>query len=99
MSSSSASAPGGVQTQLTFIVPQEEKPYFESAALTGTVPKVHYQTERLPVTVQSMRPLVDELSLDEHGFELMESPTDVVDLYDDDALNTEICELTNEPQI
>ena len=89
MSSSSASAPGGVQTQLTFIVPQEEKPYFESAALTGTVPKVHFQTERLPVTVQSMRPLVDELSLDEHGFELMESPTDVVDLYDDDALNTD----------
>ena len=75
-----------VWADLTFILPQDEKPYFESSALTGDQPKVFFNTEDLVVPINDMRPLAHELSVDCHGFELMTFATAVDDLYDDDAI-------------
>jgi hypothetical protein len=77
-----------VQTSLRFIIPQDTKPYYESAALTGGEPQLHFATRHCQVTVRDMRPLTSQLSLDRHGFELHTSPTQVEDLYDDKALET-----------
>ena len=78
----------GVETQLTFIIPQDDKPYFKSSALTGTVPEVHFQTERRPVLVGDMRALGAQMSLDEQGFELHDYPSEIADFYDDEAIQT-----------
>ncbi len=83
----SQSNPGAeVRAPLTFIVPQDTKPYFHSSALTGGPPKVFFETEERVVTIQDMRPLAERLSLDRQGFELHHHDTAVDDLYDDDAL-------------
>ena len=71
---------------LTFIVPQETKPYFESAALTGGEPRVHFRTEIRRVEVRDMRQVTDLLSLDRQGFLLVRHETAVDDLYDDEAI-------------
>ena len=71
---------------LTFIVPQETKPYFESAALTGGEPRVHFETEIRRVDVRDMRRVADLLSLDRQGFLLVRHETAVGDLYDDEAI-------------
>ena len=34
-----------VEANLKFIVPQVDKPVFESSEYTGTVPKIHFETE------------------------------------------------------
>ena len=75
-----------VRGALTFIVPQETKPYFESAALTGGEPRVHFRTEVRRVDVRDMRRVSDLLSLDRHGFLLVRHETAVDDLYDDEAV-------------
>ena len=64
-----------VQAPLTFIVPQDTKPYFHSSALTGGEPKTFFRSEQRTVAIHDMRPLADELSLDRHGFELHRYPT------------------------
>jgi hypothetical protein len=93
-SASADAAHMDIQAALTFIVPQTEKPYFESAALTGGEPKVHFKTEARSVTIRNMRERADDLSLDTHGFKLLSSPTRVVDLYDDaEVLSTYQAEL------
>ncbi len=79
-------APRDVRAELTFIVPQREKPRFESAALTGGEPRVFFRTERREVTVHDARPLAGALSLDREGFELRASPTGIADFYDFDAV-------------
>ena len=87
----SPALPGGVddvRAALTFIVPQATKPYFESAALTGAEPRVHFQTERRRVQVRDMRRIADLLSLDRQGFLLVRHETAVEDLYDDEAIAT-----------
>ena len=75
-----------VRGALIFIVPQETKPYFESAALTGGEPRVHFRTEVRRVDVRDMRRVSDLLSLDRHGFLLVRHETAVDDLYDDEAV-------------
>ena len=75
-----------VRGALTFIVPQETKPRFESAALTGGEPRVHFRTEVRRVDVRDMRRVADRLSLDRHGFLLVRHETAVDDLYDDEAV-------------
>ena len=75
-----------VRGALTFIVPQETKPCFESAALTGGEPRVHFRTEVRRVDVRDMRRVSDRLSLDRHGFLLVRHETAVDDLYDDEAV-------------
>ncbi|MDX1431515.1 MAG: CmcJ/NvfI family oxidoreductase [Gammaproteobacteria bacterium] len=77
-----------VRAALTFIVPQATKPYFESAALTGGEPRIHFRTEQREVLVRDMRPLADSLSLDRQGFVLLSHATTVEDLHDDHAVDT-----------
>ncbi len=77
-----------VTAPLGFTVPQDEKPVFHSSALTGGAPKIFFQVEEIPVTVQDMRPLADRLDLDREGFALERTPTAVEDLYDDDAVTS-----------
>ena len=78
---------GDVQADLTFIVRQDAKPYFESSALTGGEPKVFFNTEQRTVTIRDMRPLVSALSLDRQGFVLCHHKTVVEDLHDDDLVD------------
>ena len=40
-----ATAPATVEAQLCFIVPQAEKPVFQSAAYTGGDPKIFFKVE------------------------------------------------------
>lgn len=75
-----------VQTSLTFIVPQDSKPYFDSTALTGGEARVFFKTEDHAVTIHDMRPLAGDLSVDRQGFELRRHPTAVADLYDDELV-------------
>ena len=75
-----------VRGALTFIVPQTTKPRFESSALTGGEPRVHFATEVHRVEVRDMRQAADRLSLDREGFLLVRHRTAVDDLYDDDAI-------------
>ena len=82
-----AQTDGDVRAALTFIVPQDTKPYFESAALTGGVPKVHFRTEDRAVAIRDMRPMRDTLSLDRQGFELHRHDTTVDNFYDNDAVD------------
>ncbi len=86
MSQSNSRGETEVRAPLTFIVPQDSKPYFQSSALTGGLPKVFFETEDREVTIRDMRRLADELSLDRHGFELRRHETVVEDLYDDAAV-------------
>ncbi len=76
-----------VRAPLTFIVPPEEgKPYFESAALTGGDSRAHFETEAREVAIHDMRAGAGALSLDREGFVLLARPTAVEDLNDDDAI-------------
>lgn len=81
-----AAAAKVVQAPLTFIIPQDEKPYFESSALTGGEPKVFFKTEEKAVPIRDMRPVAAGFSVDAEGFELLKHPTAVDDLYDDEAV-------------
>ncbi len=75
-----------VEAALTFIVPQQSKPYFKSAALTGGKPEVCFETEDRPVLIRDVRAESRGFRLDRNGFELHRCPTAVDDLYDDDAI-------------
>ena len=75
-----------VRAPLTFIVRQDTKPYFKSSALTGGVPEIFFETESRTVAIHDMRTRTDDLDLDRDGFVLRRIPTNVDDLYDDDAL-------------
>ena len=75
-----------VKSSLTFIVPQDSKPYFDSTALTGGDAMVFFKTEDYAVTIHDMRPLAADLSVDRQGFELHGYPTAVADLYDDELV-------------
>ncbi|MCB1745303.1 MAG: methyltransferase [Gammaproteobacteria bacterium] len=75
-----------MQAELTYIVRQDTKPYFESSALTGGAPRVHFQTEQHSVPVEDMRTLSPPAGLDREGFELTRHRSAVTDLYDDDAI-------------
>ena len=77
-----------IEAALTFTVPQAEKPYFKSSALTGGAPEIFFRTEQRQVDIHDMRELDEPLSLDLQGFELHRVPTAVDDLYDDKAVAT-----------
>ncbi|MEM7136293.1 MAG: CmcJ/NvfI family oxidoreductase [Myxococcota bacterium] len=75
-----------VTAPLNFIVPQEEKPSFESALLTGGLPRFLFETEEHAVPIHDARALHPPATVDRQGFAIRLSPTAVEDLYDDDAL-------------
>lgn len=69
---------------LTFIVRQDEKPYFLSSALTGGDPEVHFKTERRTVPIRDMRAIAPDV--DQEGFELVAAESRVADFYDPDEV-------------
>jgi hypothetical protein len=75
-----------VNAELCFIVPQAEKPVFQSAAYTGGEPKIFFKIENRKVAITDIRQNSSQPSLEREGFELMHSPTNVADLNDDDAV-------------
>ncbi len=86
------SAPAGASAELraalSFIVkPESGTPYFESAALTGDLPREHFATQEQAVIVHNLR-RVGSHSLDTTGFELRRYPTAVADLYDEQGVET-----------
>ncbi len=83
----SAASAHDVTAKLTFIIPQATKPYFESAALTGGEPRLHFRTEQREVLIHDARPVAGALSLDTTGFELHRRPSAVDDLWDDRAVD------------
>lgn len=97
MSQSGSDKDGEVRASLTFAIPQDTKPYFNSSAITGGLPEIFFKTEDCPVDIHNMRPVRDELSLDRQGFVLLNNATTVDDLYDDEAVervyNQEIVKL------
>ena len=77
---------GAVEAPLCFIVPQAEKPVFQSAAYTGTVPKIFFEIENRKVTIADLRDKPAPAEFDREGFELLSSPTAVDDLNSDAAV-------------
>jgi len=78
-----------VKGELCFIIPQDEKPYFESSRMTGGVPEIFFESEQRKMPIHDMRIIADDLDIDREGFELIRHTTHVADLYDDDAIETE----------
>ena len=74
------------QGSLTYIVRQEEKPYFLSSALTGGAPEIHFSTEQHTVPIYDMRKI--KADVDHQGFELMIQPSALQNFYDDELINT-----------
>ena len=78
----------GVAGSLSFIIPQDTKPSFQSTALTGGEAKLFFEIEDIEVEVADMRVIAGTLSIDREGFELRRHQTRVDDLYDDAAVET-----------
>jgi len=74
--------------ELNFIVPQDEKPYFNSSHINGGTPEMFFETEHHRMPIHDMREIAENLDIDREGFELMRHTTHVSDLYDDDALES-----------
>ena len=77
-----------VRGTLKFIRPQETKPVYYSAALTGGAAESLFDFDQYDVTIADMRPIAEDLSIDREGFELLRHETAVADLYDDAAVDT-----------
>jgi hypothetical protein len=52
---------------ITYIIKQKEKPYYESSALTGMIPKLHFKTEKKKVLIKDIRNS-NKFSLHKNGF-------------------------------
>ena len=86
MPQGSADTPSIVEAELCFIVPQAEKPVFQSAAYTGGAPKIFFEIENRAVTITDLRKSPTQPSIEREGFELLRAPTAVADLNSDEAV-------------
>jgi hypothetical protein len=75
-----------MSARLNFIRRQDAKPVFQSAALTGGLPRTFFETEDHGVSIGNLRDIADTLSVDREGFALLRHRTAVDDLYDDDEV-------------
>ena len=82
-------SPASVEAALCFIVPQVEKPVFQSAAYTGGDPKIFFEVENRTVRITDIRQNSRQPTLEREGFEFMVSPTAVADLNSDVAVVNE----------
>ena len=90
--SSPDAAPGAadaIKASLTFMRPQDSKPYFHSARMSDGPPKIFFDTDDHAIEIGDMRAIADSLSVDREGFELMRHTTVVEDLYDDEAIESD----------
>ena len=58
-----------ILSDITYIVRQNDKPYYESSALTGMIPKLHFKTETRKVLIKDIRDSKN-FSLIKNGFVL-----------------------------
>ena len=92
---SNAKSTAPILARLGFTRPQDEKPVLHSAALTGGDPKLFFTVDDIEVPIHDMRPVTAGFDLDREGFKLAVHPTQVADLYDEDAvLGTYYAEIT-----
>ena len=56
-----------ILSDITYIVRQKKKHYYESSALTGMVPKLHFKTVKKKVLIRDIRDSKNFL-LDRNGF-------------------------------
>lgn len=56
-----------IYSNITFIVKQKKKPYYDSAAMTGMKPKLYFKTEKIKVLINNARKL-NHCELDKTGF-------------------------------
>ncbi len=68
---------------LRFIIPQVEKPVFQSAAIAGGQEEFFFETEEQMVPITDLRSVTEQMTLDREGFTLLSEPSVVVDFYDD----------------
>lgn len=86
MPQDTAIAPGTVEAALCFIVPQAEKPVFQSAAYTGSDPKIFFKVENRTVKIADIRNSATQPTIERKGFELLRSSTAVTDLNSDEEV-------------
>jgi hypothetical protein len=86
MAQGPADTPSIVEAELCFIVPQAEKPVFQSAAYTGGAPKIFFEVESRAVTIADLRKSPTQPSIEREGFELLCAPSAVADLNSDEAV-------------
>ena len=58
-----------VFSKITFIKKQKIKPYYDSSAITGMIPKLYFKTEKKNVLIKNARTFKKSV-LDKNGFEL-----------------------------
>ena len=80
-----------IKVNLKFVVSQNSKPYFESSALTGDIPKIYFKTEWKSIDIQDLRSEnnIEKFTIDSNGFELLQHETKVRDLHDDNQIHNE----------
>ena len=57
-----------IYSNIVFIIKQEKKPYYDSAAITGMKPKLYFKTEKRKILIQNARNYKN-FKLDKNGFE------------------------------
>jgi len=77
---------GGVDAELFFIVPTDEKPYAYQYTPPPGKPERSHSYQGHSVFLQDGRPLSDQFSIDREGFALVSHATGVNNLYDETAL-------------
>ena len=75
-----------VKAPLNFILPQDDKPVYHSAALAGGSGRFFFATEAKTVPIRDMRPVAYALSMDHEGFVLRDHQSAVADFYDDEEI-------------
>ena len=86
MPQDTAIAPATVEAALCFVVPQAEKPVFQSAAYTGSDPKIFFKVESRTVKIADIRNSATQPTIERKGFELLRSSTAVTDLNSDEEV-------------
>ena len=56
-----------IYSNITFIKKQKNKPYYDSSAVTGMIPKLYFKTEKKKVLIKDIRNS-GIFSLDKNGF-------------------------------
>jgi len=57
-------------SEITFIKKQKKKPYYDSSAITGMVPKLYFKTQNKKVLIKDARKL-EKKTIDKQGFALL----------------------------
>ena len=59
-----------IYSEITFIKKQKKKPYYDSSAITGMIPKLYFKTQNKKVLIRDARKLKNK-NIDKEGFTLL----------------------------